>query len=412
MELIGTGIKKLRLFILLTLLCLGISPVSAQTPGTVKWVLPLTCSDTSCPAIGYDETIYAGSFYGLAAINPDGTKKWNFNDSAGIDVTTSPTIGTDGSIYFGAIDYSTSNAKLYAIKPDGSKMWTHYIDNTVYGTPALGIDGTIYTTSAVGTLYAINPDGTMKWNFRSRWITYNSVAIDANGVIYWGTGEGKFYAFYPDKTIKWEYVTGSPVVTEAAIGRNGTIYVGSNDNVLHAINPDGSNKWKLSFSGSIVSSPVLWTDDTIFIGTSWPDYKFHAINPDGTSKWYATAGGTFYTPAIGIDGIIYVGCYSGVYAVDPAPSVEWEYLRTFMITSPIAISKSGVIYFGTEYGDLYAIYASSHGLLNSTWPKFQHNEQNIGRLDGIPIPVGGMCVLGTFALFVSWVVVRKIISVV
>ena len=44
----------------------------------------------------------------LYAINPDGTKKWEFVTGDGID--SSPSIGTDGTIYVGSDD-----KKLYAI---------------------------------------------------------------------------------------------------------------------------------------------------------------------------------------------------------------------------------------------------------------------------------------------------------
>ena len=45
-----------------------------------------------------------------------GTKKWEFSTADAI--TSSPAIGTDGTIYFGSYD-----GKLYALKPDGTKKW-------------------------------------------------------------------------------------------------------------------------------------------------------------------------------------------------------------------------------------------------------------------------------------------------
>ena len=64
---------------------------------------------SSSPAIGSDGTIYVGSYdINLYAINPDGSKKWEFDTLAG--VVTSPAIGSDGTIYVG-----TRNKNLYAI---------------------------------------------------------------------------------------------------------------------------------------------------------------------------------------------------------------------------------------------------------------------------------------------------------
>ena len=85
-------------------------------------------------------------------INPDGSKKWAFK--TGGRVTSSPAIGSDGTIYVGSL-----NDALYAINPDGSKKWEFKTGDYVDSSPAIGSDGTIYVGSYDNNLYAINPDG-------------------------------------------------------------------------------------------------------------------------------------------------------------------------------------------------------------------------------------------------------------
>ena len=68
-------------------------------------------------------------------------------------VTSSPAIGSDGTIYVGSYDNN-----LYAINPDGSKKWT-FKTVTVCILPAIGSDGTIYVGSRDDYLYAIKPNG-------------------------------------------------------------------------------------------------------------------------------------------------------------------------------------------------------------------------------------------------------------
>ena len=66
----------------------------------------------SSPTIGFDGTVYVGSWDNkLYAINPDGTKKWEFETEGNVD--SSPTIGSDGTVYVGSQDN-----KLYAIKTE------------------------------------------------------------------------------------------------------------------------------------------------------------------------------------------------------------------------------------------------------------------------------------------------------
>ena len=66
----------------------------------------------SSPAIGFDGTVYVGSYNGrLYAINRSGVKLWEFE--TGREVQSSPAIGSDGTVYVGSVDN-----KLYAIKAD------------------------------------------------------------------------------------------------------------------------------------------------------------------------------------------------------------------------------------------------------------------------------------------------------
>ena len=63
---------------------------------------------------------------------------------------SSPVIGSDGTIYVGSDDHN-----LYAINPDGSKKWNFKTRFEVSSSPAIGSDGTIYVGSEDNYLYAI-----------------------------------------------------------------------------------------------------------------------------------------------------------------------------------------------------------------------------------------------------------------
>jgi outer membrane protein assembly factor BamB len=72
---------------------------------------------SSSPAIGSDGTVYVGSDDNkLYAINgKSGVKRWEFE--TGFHVSSSPAIGSDGTLYVGSVDY-----KLYAIKTDSKDL--------------------------------------------------------------------------------------------------------------------------------------------------------------------------------------------------------------------------------------------------------------------------------------------------
>jgi uncharacterized repeat protein (TIGR01451 family) len=266
----------------------------------LKWKYQTEESITSSPAIGSDGTIYVGSYDNyLYAINPDKSLKWKYQ--TGRYISSSPAIGADGTIYVGSTD-----GYLYAINPDKSLKWKHQTGN--YHSPAIGADGTIYVGSCSPYLFAINPDGSLKWKYHAGANIESSPAIGVDGAIYFGSGDNHLYAINPDGSIKWKYLAGSYISSSPAIGADGTIYVGSWDNHLYAINPDGSIKWRYRTGNNISSSPAIGADGTIYVGSD--DNHLYAINPDKSLKWkHQTGGDIESSPAIGADGTIYVGSY-------------------------------------------------------------------------------------------------------
>ena len=298
----------------LSLFALCISFGFAQSQPLKKWSFK-TGSRVShrSPAIGSDGIIYVGSRdNNLYAINPDGSRKWNFKTGDG--VSSSPAIGSDGTIYVGSLDNN-----LYAIKPNGRKKWAFETGDWVISSPAIGSDGSIYVGSDDSYLYAINSYGSRKWAFKTRGRVYSSPAIGSDGIIYVLSYDDNLYAINPDGSKKWSFKTGYGN-SSPTIGNDGTIYVGSRDNNLYAINPDGSKKWTFETGGNVDPSPTIGSDETIYVGSE--DNYLYAINPDGSKKWAfrafnITSWRDFASsPAIGSDGTIYVGARdNNLYAI-------------------------------------------------------------------------------------------------
>jgi len=293
------------------------------------------------------------------------TVKWIFPTTG--QIYGSAAIGDDGTIYIGTRGGSYTNSRLYAINPDGSMKWeytspSHYIDST----PAVAQDGTIYVGCWDTKLYAINPDGTNKWEFSDPiyGFVYSSPAIAQDGTIYIGNNNKKLYAINPDGTKKWDFSTGKAIQSSPAIGEDGTIYVGSNDNRLYAINPGGTLKWSYFTGGNIMSSPAIDTDGNIYVGSD--DQKLYAFNPDGSIKWiFPTNKMIRSSPAIGEDGTIYVGSENHLlYAIYPDGTQKWSYTTCGMIKSSPAIDADGTIYVGSEDGHVYAVNANGTLLWN------------------------------------------------
>jgi len=360
--------------------------------------------------------------------------KWGY---AGPDILSSPAMGSDGTIYA-----FSENDTLYAINYDGSLKWKHPLPDTIWYTPSnmfsspvVALDGTIYIFAVDGYLYAINSDGNLKWKYPVS-ISFPAVggtpAIASDGTIYAYDGQ-MLHAINPDGSLKWEIDIGSnPVIP--VIGSDGTIYIGA-DRDLYAINPDGSLKWSIDMAPAIYGSDrlALGSDGTLYVlgvGGVNDAGNILAVNPDGTIEWTYQIEEQYFIamgcPVIGQNGIIYlagnIGYTGYIYAItndgqlqwrvknpginnqelatfaidsdgtiyiqegalNPDGTVKWEYplvnITVSSMGSPV-IGSDGTIYVGSATG-LYAFNGTSQGLASSSWPRFQHDNKNTGRIGG------------------------------
>ena len=111
-------------------------------------------------------------------------------------------------------------------------LWEFETGDNVSSSPAIGPDGTVYVGSWDNKLYAINgKSGVKLWEFKTGGVV-SSPAIGSDGTVYVGSVDKKLYAINGKTGVKlwafgWSRVDSSP-----AIGSDGTVYVGSNDNKL------------------------------------------------------------------------------------------------------------------------------------------------------------------------------------
>src|SRR5215207_684334 len=165
--------------------------------GALKWIAR---AGSKGLAVGSDGTIYTGSESSIKAFNPNGTLKWTFVQNPLAFILLGPNVGPDGNIYAVA----TEGIGIFSLTPAGVLRWTQpegyarlIVDyqEVVFGPnganqqmyflannhlkglrldgnlvftmpasgnqPAIGPDGTIYTTyTALG---AYTPAGNVKW---------------------------------------------------------------------------------------------------------------------------------------------------------------------------------------------------------------------------------------------------------
>jgi outer membrane protein assembly factor BamB len=118
-----------------------------------------------------------------------------------------------------------------------------------------------------------------------------------------------------------------------------------------------TNEWKLSIGGGSDSPPAIGSDGTIYFGT-WTG-NLWAINPDGSRKWVFQAHNEIKSaPAVATNGTVYFGSRDrSLYAVQANGKKLWEFPTGGWVDSSPALAHDGSIYFGSWDKSLYALDA-------------------------------------------------------
>ncbi len=174
------------------------------------------------------------------------------------------------------------------------------------------------------------------------------------------TGQSEYSTANNPGVEKWRiklygWVWGGPI-----IDRDNTIYIGTTNN-LYAFYPNGTIKWSYGYI-HIESTPAIGDDGIIYVGTAYDSPRLCAFYPNGTVKWtFGTNGASiFSSPVIGQDGTIYFGHdnYTGykshIEALYPDGTLKWSFQTNHFIHSSPALGQDGTVYCGSHDGNLYA----------------------------------------------------------
>jgi outer membrane protein assembly factor BamB len=397
----------------------GAGPGDQQDP-RIRWTFaPDAQIYYGSPALSADEgTVYVGTSDPIlgtqeqnalhAVAVASGALRWTYALGAS-QVRSTPAVGPDGSITFVAVGGAAASDVVHHLSSSGALLWSFVIGPTAspvavgLSAPALAADGTVYVAS--DALYAIGPDGMLKWkalgpaaeDLRS------SPVVGADGTVYFAGHNVPLTALHPDDgRVLWSLALGvnDHVFASPAIGADGTLYVATNSCVVYAVSAAGALSWTFDaatagYECTMRSSPAVAADGTIYLGTNAGNRvsALFALRPDGTVRWIFAPSDLppgvpfdhfdiYSSPAIGSDGTVYFGQEFGrVYALDAASgAIRWMVeTRSGITWSSPALTAGGTLLISDLASRLYAIDTESRGLLGGApWPRYRHDNASTG----------------------------------
>ena len=250
------------------------------TAGVFKWPFPFRAQRTgiSSPVVGEDGTVYVGSSDNrLYALFPDGARKWAFNAK---DNVGTPLIATQRTNELDTL-YVQAGRNIFGVTFAGAQSSVFSPGSGIHSTPAVGDDGTIFFGADNDVVYALKEGGTtntVRWRVNTRKKVTSSPVIGVTGNIYIASETARLYAFTTNGALLWNVSTKKPVHSALSIGADGTIYAGSDDKRMYAISAEGTVRWTKTTRGTVHSAAAIDGKGTVYFGSS--DHFIYAVEDD------------------------------------------------------------------------------------------------------------------------------------
>jgi len=338
---------------------------SLDVIGAERWSARVTGAIRSAPALGPEGDVYVVTEAGaLQALGPDGRMRWTVVvGGAGHFSAPSVTVAPGGRVHVvfdrylyafdaggslswkwtapagvtatpafddsGRVFAMTNNSELWAVSEQASELWRRKLCGVTGGGtwpgPACNGHGLVYAVCKGSEIYGVEAEGgELAWSVPTNDRMESTPVVGADGAGYFASTGGWVFAINPDGSQRWLASVAPPpgkiamVDAPLAIADDGSIIVAPRHGSLYALSADGEVKWDVPIGGQGTGGrPVAVSPNgTVYATTT--NGELVVVGPDGTARARVRPDEAPSAPAVGTDGVLYVGVGSTLHAVEPA----------------------------------------------------------------------------------------------
>jgi outer membrane protein assembly factor BamB len=338
------------------------SGASLDVLGPEQWAARVTGAIRSAPALGPGGDVYVVTEAGaLHAVGADGRMRWTaVVGGARHFAAPSVTVAPGGRVYVVFDGY------LFAFDPGGALAWKWTAPLGVTAPPAFDGSGCVFAMTNKSQLCAVSEAGSELWRRTLCGVsgggTWPGPAWNGRGSVYAVCkGDGVHAVDGARGELAWSVPTNDKMESTPVVGADGTGYFASTGGWVFAINPDGSQRWLASVAPppgkiAMVDAPLaLAVDGSIVVAPRHG--SLYSVSADGQVRWEFPIGGqgTGGRPvAVSPFGAVYAATTKGELVVVGPDGTHRASVRPGEAPSAPAVGSNGVLYVGVG-ASLHAI---------------------------------------------------------
>jgi outer membrane protein assembly factor BamB len=317
------------------------TPTITRTPTITPTITetPVPLPDAPWPMFHRDAA-HRGQGIHAGARLPD--LKWSYDCHGSL--YSSPAVDYQGSVYIASTDNN-----LYSLNSGGSLKWSYAAGDYIQSSPSLDRFGRVYVGGGYSnSILAFDLSGVMEWSYRAGNVAVSPMTCDDDGRVFTGFYDNNIYVFNRNGAVLWSYSVGPSPYGPVALDQSlGIAYCATTNGRLRAFTTGGALTWSYNVGGAIYSSPAV-AGGSVYIGSI--DNRLRSYTSGGILRWsYLCADNIYYaSPGVGDNGLVLVGSWDqNLYALTSAGSFRWSFNAGSMIETSPAIDSDGCIYFGS-----------------------------------------------------------------